>query len=96
MAEAGSRGGGLPIGAVASGVVFLAVHFPAWGLAGAIPQAVFTVALVALYARTRNTVSAMIAHLVINAVAVDWRRRGVLARPGRAATQGLVSYRREV
>ena len=62
--------GRLWIGAVASGVVFLAVHFRAWGLAGAIPQAVFTVALVALYARTRNTVSAMIAQLVINAVMV--------------------------
>jgi membrane protease YdiL (CAAX protease family) len=58
--------GSLWVGAVASGVVFLAVHYPAWGLVGAIPQAVFTVAIVGVYVQTRNVVACVLAHTVIN------------------------------
>lgn len=58
------------IGGLVSGVVFLAVHFPAWGLVGAIPQAIFTLALVVLYVRGRNVVTCMLAHAVINALMI--------------------------
>jgi membrane protease YdiL (CAAX protease family) len=58
------------VGAVVSGVVFLAVHYPAWGLVGAIPQAVFTVVLVGVYVWSRNVVVSMLTHGVINVVMV--------------------------
>jgi membrane protease YdiL (CAAX protease family) len=48
--------GRLWVGAGISGLVFLAVHCPAWGLAGAVPQAVFTVVLVGVYVWSRNVV----------------------------------------
>jgi membrane protease YdiL (CAAX protease family) len=50
--------------------VFLAVHFPAWGIVGAIPQAIFTLALVGVYLRTRNVVACILTHTVINVVMV--------------------------
>jgi membrane protease YdiL (CAAX protease family) len=62
--------GRLWVGAVVSGVVFLAVHYPAWGLVGAIPQAVFTVVLVGVYVWSRNVVVSMLTHGVINVVMV--------------------------
>lgn len=52
--------------AVLSGAVFVAVHYPAWGLVGAIPQVVFAIALVGLYAWRRQLAACMAAHLVIN------------------------------
>ena len=58
------------VGAVVSGVVFLAVHYPAWGLVGAIPQAVFTVVLVGVYVWSRNVVVSMLTHGVINVVMI--------------------------
>lgn len=58
--------GSIWFGAASSGIVFLAVHYPAWGLVGAIPQAVFTLALVGVYVTTRNLIAAVLAHAVIN------------------------------
>lgn len=62
--------GRLWVGAGVSGLVFLAVHYPAWGLAGAIPQAVFTVVLVGVYVWSRNVVVSMLTHGVINVVMI--------------------------
>ena len=58
------------IGAVVSGVVFLGVHYPDWGLAGAIPQSVFTLALVGVYVWSRNVLASMLTHGVINVLMV--------------------------
>ena len=58
--------GSVRIAAAASGLVFLAVHYPAWGLVGAIPQAVFTSAIVGVYVWTRNLVACVLTHAVIN------------------------------
>lgn len=58
------------IGAAVSGLVFLAVHYPAWGLVGAIPQAVFTLVLVGVYVWSRNVVVSMVTHGVINTVMI--------------------------
>jgi membrane protease YdiL (CAAX protease family) len=62
--------GSVRVGAAASAVAFLAVHYPAWGLVGAIPQAVFTLVLVGLYVRSRNVVACVVAHAVINVLMV--------------------------
>jgi membrane protease YdiL (CAAX protease family) len=62
--------GSLWIGAATSFVVFLAVHYPAWGIVGAIPQAVFTLALVGVYVWSRNVVACILTHTVINVVMV--------------------------
>ncbi|MFC7133619.1 MULTISPECIES: CPBP family intramembrane glutamic endopeptidase [Salinibaculum] len=62
--------GSLWIGAGVSGLVFLAVHYPAWGLVGAIPQAVFTLVIVGVYVKTRNVVACMLTHTVINVAMV--------------------------
>ena len=62
--------GSVWIGGAVSGIVFLAVHFPAWGLVGAIPQAVFTLVLVGVYVWSRNTVACMLAHGVINVLMI--------------------------
>ena len=62
--------GNIWIGAVVSGVVFLAVHYPAWGLVGAIPQAVFTLVIVGVYVWSRNVVACMLTHGVINVVMI--------------------------
>jgi membrane protease YdiL (CAAX protease family) len=58
--------GNVWIGGTVSGLVFLAVHVPAWGLVGAIPQSVFTVVLVGVYVWRRNVVVTMLTHAVIN------------------------------
>ncbi|MFC6976863.1 type II CAAX endopeptidase family protein [Halomicroarcula sp. GCM10025709] len=58
------------IGAAVSGVIFLAVHVPAWGLVGAIPQTVFTLVLVAVYVWSRNVVACMLTHGVINGLMI--------------------------
>jgi membrane protease YdiL (CAAX protease family) len=58
------------VGAAVSAVVFLAIHFPAWGLIGAIPQAVFTLALVGVYVWSRNVVVSIVTHGVINALMI--------------------------
>ena len=58
------------VGAAVSGIVFLAVHFPAWGLVGAVPQAVFTLVIVGVYVWSRNVVACMVTHGVINVVMV--------------------------
>ena len=58
--------GRLWVGAIVSFVVFLLVHFPAWGVVGAIPQAVFTLILVGVYVWRRNVVVSMLTHGVIN------------------------------
>jgi membrane protease YdiL (CAAX protease family) len=50
--------------------VFLAVHYPAWGLVGAIPQAVFALALVGVYVWSRNVVACILTHAVINSVMI--------------------------
>ncbi|MFC6865341.1 CPBP family intramembrane glutamic endopeptidase [Halomicroarcula sp. GCM10025817] len=62
--------GNVWIGAVVSGTVFLAVHFPAWGIVGAIPQAVFTLVIVGVYVWSRNVVACMLTHGVINVVMI--------------------------
>lgn len=62
--------GHLWVGATVSGLVFLAVHYSAWGLAGAFPQAVFTVVLVGVYVWSRNVVVSMLTHGVINVVMI--------------------------
>ncbi|NLV06213.1 CPBP family intramembrane metalloprotease [Haloarcula rubripromontorii] len=62
--------GSVWVGAGVSGVVFLAVHFPAWGLVGAIPQAVFTLVIVGVYVWSRNVVACMLTHGVINVVMI--------------------------
>ena len=62
--------GNVWIGASVSGVVFLAVHFPAWGLVGAISQAVFTLVLVGVYVWSRNVVACMLSHGVINVLMI--------------------------
>jgi membrane protease YdiL (CAAX protease family) len=62
--------GNVWIGAAVSGIVFLAVHFPAWGLVGAIPQAVFTLVIVGVYVWSRNVVACMLTHGVINVVMI--------------------------
>ena len=62
--------GNIWIGAVVSGVVFLAVHYPAWGLVGAIPQAVFTLVIVGVYVWSRNVVASMCTHGVINVLTI--------------------------
>ena len=62
--------GSIWIGAATSGVVFLAIHYPAWGLVGAIPQAVFTLVIVGVYVKTRNLVACILTHTVINVVMV--------------------------
>ena len=58
------------VGAVTSFAVFLAVHYPAWGLVGALPQAVFALALVGVYVGTRNVVACILTHAVINVVMI--------------------------
>lgn len=62
--------GSVWIGAAVSGTVFLAVHFPAWGVVGAIPQAVFTLVLVGVYVWSRNVVACMLTHGVINVLMI--------------------------
>jgi membrane protease YdiL (CAAX protease family) len=62
--------GSVWVGALVSGFVFLAVHFPSWGLVGAIPQAVFTLVLVGVYVWSRNVVTCMLTHGVINLVMI--------------------------
>jgi membrane protease YdiL (CAAX protease family) len=62
--------GNVWIGAAVSGFVFLAVHYPAWGLVGAIPQAVFTLVLLGVYVWSRNVVAAVVTHGVINVLMV--------------------------
>jgi membrane protease YdiL (CAAX protease family) len=62
--------GNVWIGAAVSGVVFLAVHYPAWGLVGAIPQAVFTLVIVGVYVWSRNVVACMCTHGVINVLTI--------------------------
>jgi membrane protease YdiL (CAAX protease family) len=62
--------GNVWLGAAVSGIVFLAVHFPAWGLVGAIPQAVFTLVIVGVYVWSRNVVACMLTHGVVNVVMV--------------------------
>jgi membrane protease YdiL (CAAX protease family) len=62
--------GSIWIGAAVSGFVFLAVHFPSWGLVGAIPQAVFTLVLVGVYVWSRNIVASMLTHGVVNLVMI--------------------------
>ena len=57
-------------GAAVSAIVFLAVHFPAWGLVGAIPQTVFTLVLVGVYVWSRNVVACMRTHAVINVLMI--------------------------
>jgi membrane protease YdiL (CAAX protease family) len=62
--------GSVWVGAVTSFVVFLAVHYPAWGVVGALPQAVFALALVGVYVGTRNVVACILTHAVINVVTI--------------------------
>ena len=62
--------GHLSIGAAVSVIVFVAVHYPAWGLVGAIPQTVFALILVGVYVWGRNVVTCMITHGVINAIMI--------------------------
>ncbi|WP_254832754.1 CPBP family intramembrane glutamic endopeptidase [Haloglomus salinum] len=62
--------GSIWIGAATSFVVFLAVHYPAWGLVGAIPQAVFALALVGVYVWSRNVIACILTHAVINSVMI--------------------------
>mgnify|MGYP006304148183 CR=1 FL=1 len=54
------------IGGLISGFIFLAMHFPDWGLAGAIPQIIFTIFLIGYYIKKRNLLACIIMHWVIN------------------------------
>jgi membrane protease YdiL (CAAX protease family) len=62
--------GSVWVGAAVSGFVFLAVHLSSWGLVGAIPQAVFTLVLVGVYVWSRNVVTCILTHGVINLVMI--------------------------
>ena len=62
--------GNVWIGAAVSGGVFLAVHYPAWGLVGAIPQTVFTLVIVGVYVWSRNLVVCILTHGVINTLTI--------------------------
>jgi membrane protease YdiL (CAAX protease family) len=66
----GELTGRLWIGAAVSVIVFVAVHYPAWGLVGAIPQTVFALILVGVYVWGRNVVTCMVTHGVINAIMI--------------------------
>ena len=66
----GELTGNLWIGAAVSVIVFVGVHYPAWGLVGAIPQTVFALILVGVYVWGRNVVTCMITHGVINAIMI--------------------------
>jgi membrane protease YdiL (CAAX protease family) len=54
------------IGAVISGLIFIAIHYPAWGLAGAIPQIIFAIFLIGFYLYKRNLIACIVMHWVIN------------------------------
>lgn len=56
------------IGGIVSAIVFVGVHYPAWGLVGAIPQSVFALVLVGVYVWGRNVVTCMVTHGVINGI----------------------------
>jgi len=66
----GELTGHLWIGAAVSVIVFVGVHYPAWGLVGAIPQTVFALILVGVYVWGRNVVTCMVTHGVINAIMI--------------------------
>lgn len=53
-------------GGIISGTIFVAVHFPSWGLAGAIPQIIFTIFLTIFYLKKRDLIAAMAMHWTIN------------------------------
>jgi len=53
-------------GGILSGIVFLAIHFPAWGLAGAVPQIIFTIFLTVFYLKKRDLISTILMHWTIN------------------------------
>src|SRR6056297_161830 len=58
--------GSIIIGGLISGFIFLAMHFPDWGIAGAIPQIIFTIFLIGYYIKKRNLLACIIMHWVIN------------------------------
>ena len=54
------------LGAIISGLIFLAIHYPVWGLAGAIPQIIFAIFLIGFYLYKRNLIACIAMHWVIN------------------------------
>lgn len=54
------------LGGIISGIIFVAVHFPSWGLAGAIPQIIFTIFLTIFYLKKRDLIATMAMHWTIN------------------------------
>ena len=62
--------GNVWLGAAVSGFVFLAVHYPAWGLVRVIPQAVFILVIVGVYVWSPNVVACMLTHDVINTLTI--------------------------
>ena len=58
--------GNLKLGGLISAFIFLAIHFPAWGIAGAIPQFVFAVFLTTFYIYKRNLIACIVMHWLIN------------------------------
>ena len=58
--------GNLLLAGFISGFLFLAIHYPSWALAGAIPQLIFTIFLVGFYLSKRNLKACIIMHWVIN------------------------------
>lgn len=65
-----TRTGSIALAAILTGAIFVAVHYPSWGIVGAIPQVVFTIALVGLYVWRRNLIACMVTHGVINTVMI--------------------------
>ncbi len=58
--------GSLLLAGIISGFIFLAIHYSDWGIAGAIPQVIFTIFLVSFYIKTRDLKACIVMHWVIN------------------------------
>ena len=54
------------LGGIISGIIFVAIHFPAWGIAGAIPQIIFTIFITVFYLKKRDLTAAIAMHWTIN------------------------------
>ena len=58
--------GSIILGGVISGLIFLAIHYPSWGIAGGVPQLIFTTLLTIFYIKKRNLIACIIMHWIIN------------------------------
>ncbi len=58
--------GSITLGGLISGFIFLAIHYPGWGLSGAIPQIIFSIFLIGFYIKKRNLTACIVMHWIIN------------------------------